>query len=49
MGKARQANIIPIWLAAVLAVCDADGAPALVLRSARPSFLMTICLPSFVR
>ena len=36
-------------LAAVLAVCDADGAPALVLRSARPSFLMTICLPSFVR
>ncbi len=31
------------------AVCDADGALALVLRSVRPSFLMTICLPSFVR
>ena len=33
-----------------LAVCDADGAFVLVVhRSARPSFLMTICPSSFVR
>ena len=47
----RNISLLFTFLAVprVPAVCDADGALALVLRSARPSFLMTICPPSFVR
>ena len=46
----RNISLLFTFLAVprVPAVCDADGA-LLVFRSARPSFLMTICLPSFVR